>query len=201
MTSSLVKALLAEQTPGVQLLYGVATGLNTVKIAGSDVAVTLPALNPVAAGDYVAVLTQGADRLILGAVDNAGWTSWTPTVRQSGVVPFTNFLSRYVRGARRKIDFVTSLNVTGTGTAANPITVSLPVAAAISGIPIGQGVLFDASTTMFYPAIAWLQSTTTVSLFNATTSAGAQILGQAIFTAALTSPDTIQISGSYEAAS
>lgn len=68
MTSPLVKALLADRQAGVQLLYGVATGDNTVTIAGSTVAVELPALAPVVSGDYVAVLAAGADRLILGPV-------------------------------------------------------------------------------------------------------------------------------------
>lgn len=68
MNPSLAKALLADRQPGVQLLYGVATGLNTVEIAGSTVAVELPAMEPVVAGDYVAVLAAGADRLILGKV-------------------------------------------------------------------------------------------------------------------------------------
>jgi hypothetical protein len=66
---SLAKALLADRQPGVQLLYGVATDVNTVEIAGSTVAVELPALEPVVANDYAAVLAAGADRLILGPVD------------------------------------------------------------------------------------------------------------------------------------
>jgi hypothetical protein len=65
---SLAKALLADRQPGVQLLYGVATDTNTVQIAGSTVAVELPALQTVTVGEYVAVLASGADRLILGAV-------------------------------------------------------------------------------------------------------------------------------------
>lgn len=73
MNPSLAKALLADRQPGVQLLYGVATALNTVKIAGSTVAVELPALEPVVSGDYVAVLAAGADRLILGRVGDTGW--------------------------------------------------------------------------------------------------------------------------------
>jgi len=70
--TSLAKALLSTQRqdgmPPVQLLYGVATGTNTVKIAGSTVAVVLPALSQVVTNDYVAILACGADRLILGAI-------------------------------------------------------------------------------------------------------------------------------------
>lgn len=201
MSNELARAILAMKAEGASIVYGEATAVNTVAVEGAATPVELPALSPVAAGQYVAVLQQGADRLILGPVGSTAWPTWTPAVTQSGAVAVTNFRSRVTRDARRKIDFVTSLNVTGTGTAGQPITVTLPVPAATSGIPIGQAVLFDNSTSTFYPAIAWLQSTTTVSMFNATTSASAQILGQAIFTAALASADTIQISGSYEAAS
>jgi hypothetical protein len=131
--------------------------------------------------------------------EGGAWTSWTPTVVQSFGVAATNFRSRFARYGRT-ILFTTSLNITGLGTAANNVTISLPVTAASSGFPCGQGVLFDDSATLFYPAIAWLQTTTTMSLFNATSAAGGQILGASIFTAALDSGDTINISGTYEAA-
>lgn len=73
MNPSLAKALLADREPGVQLLYGVATATNTVQVAGSTVAVELPALEPVVDGDYVAVLATGADRLILGRISESGF--------------------------------------------------------------------------------------------------------------------------------
>lgn len=132
--------------------------------------------------------------------EGGAWTAYTPTVTQSGSVTVTNFRSRYARYGRLII-FTTSLTVTGSGTGSNAITVSLPVTAATSGIPIGSAVLFDNSGTTFYPGLTWLQSTTTASIFNATTSASAQILGQAIFTAGLAVSDTINMSGMYEASS
>jgi len=89
--TSLSKAILSRDRPAATVLYGEATGTNTVTIAGSTVAVTLPALTAVVAGDYVAVLASGADRIILGPVGK-GWCcigsgdkdSRTPTV-PSGV--------------------------------------------------------------------------------------------------------------------
>ena len=71
MNPSLVQELLEEKSPTLRILYGVATGNNTVLVAGSTVAVDLPALSPVVDGDYVAVLATGADRLILGKVGGA----------------------------------------------------------------------------------------------------------------------------------
>lgn len=54
----------------------VATGANTVTVGSSTVAVTLPAIIPVAAGDFCQVLTQGPNRVILGPV-STGWTTIT----------------------------------------------------------------------------------------------------------------------------
>lgn len=93
MTPSLAKTLLADRTPGVRILYGVATAVNTVQIAGSTVAVELPALSPVVNGDYVAVLAAGADRLILGKVGGAKYThsaTYVGTTDGSGdlAIPF-----------------------------------------------------------------------------------------------------------------
>ena len=79
MNPSLVQELLEDQPPTLRILYGVATGANTVLVAGSTVAVVLPALSPVVSGDYVAVLATGADRLILGPVADTAWTAVTFT--------------------------------------------------------------------------------------------------------------------------
>jgi len=65
---SLVVELLEEKSPTLRILYGVATGNNTVLVAGSTVAVVLPTLSNVTVGQYVAILASGADRLILGRV-------------------------------------------------------------------------------------------------------------------------------------
>ena len=68
MNPSLVQELIADRPPTLRILYGVATGANTVLVAGSTVAVVLPTLSNVTVGQYVAILASGADRLILGVV-------------------------------------------------------------------------------------------------------------------------------------
>lgn len=67
-TSALATALLRSNEPGARLLYGVATGANTVAVMGADTAVTLPAVVPVATDDYCLILEQGADRIIIGPI-------------------------------------------------------------------------------------------------------------------------------------
>jgi hypothetical protein len=134
------------------------------------------------------------------AGEGGAWTSWTPSVTQSGSVTVTNTRSRYARYGRT-IHFSTALAVTGSGTGSNSITVSLPVTAATSALVIGTAYLFDASASLFYPALTYLQSTTTASMFSANTSASGMILGGSNFTAALASGDSIYMTGTYEAAS
>lgn len=66
--NDLANVLLADTDHPVRLVYGVATAANTVAVRGSSVAVALPAITPVASGDYCAVLESGADRVIVGPV-------------------------------------------------------------------------------------------------------------------------------------
>lgn len=73
--NELVRLLSDSERPG-RVVYGVASGDNTVAVRGSAVAVEMPALTPVRSGDYCAVWEQGADRLILGAVGR-DWVSFT----------------------------------------------------------------------------------------------------------------------------
>lgn len=132
--------------------------------------------------------------------EGGAWTSWTPTVTQSGSVTVTNTRSRYARYGRT-IHFLVSLAVTGSGTSSNAITVSLPVAAAATDEIIGNGWVLDTSTSTIYPAYLYTGSTSIVWLRNTTTATGDGRLGADVFTAALASGDSIKLSGTYEAAS
>ena len=199
MNPSLVQELLEEKSPTLRILYGVATGANTVLVAGSTVAVVLPALSPVVNGDYVAVLATGADRLILGKVGGGGaWSSWSPTIVQSGLVSTSNTRSRFVRDGRT-IHFTLDIVVTGTGTASNAVRPSLPVPAAAVNAIQAHGWLLDTSANLYYPAIALGNTTTDFRLLSADNSTG-HVLGVDGFVAALAVDDIIRFAGTYEAA-
>jgi hypothetical protein len=133
--------------------------------------------------------------------EGGAWTTWTPTVTQSGSVTVTNTRSRFARYGRT-IHWTMDLSVTGSGTGGNAIEVSLPVAAAASaGVIGGTGLLTDSSTSDVFPFIIDPSTTTTVQLKSTSSSSGSGLLGVAVFTAALASGDIIRASGTYEAAS
>lgn len=131
----------------------------------------------------------------------AAWTSYTPTLTQSGAVTKTVTYAKYIQMGKTVIVTV-MLDVTGTGTAANNVVVTLPVTAALgaSGFPVvGVGQIFDTSASAKYKALAVLGSTTT-ALLTPTNTTGNDALGSAQFTAALASGDTVYLSLTYEAA-
>ncbi len=146
-----------------------------------------------------ATLTQSdINTYLMG--EGGAWTSWTPTVTQSGSVTVTNTRSRYARYGRTII-YTARLKVTGSGTGANAVIISAPVTAASSLELCGTGVIYDSSATTYYPGIAQLTTTSTIWLFDTRTSTSAPILGTVGFTAGLANNDEIYVAGSYEAAS
>jgi hypothetical protein len=133
--------------------------------------------------------------------EGGAWTSWTPTVTQSGSVTVTNTRSRYARWGRL-IVFNGVLAVTGSGTGSNIVTVSLPVTAAVGYGMAGNGYIYDVSATGYYSGNIEMQSTTTFGLLSTATDGNSSpFLGNVGFTAALASGDGIRFAGMYEAAS
>lgn len=134
------------------------------------------------------------------AGEGGAWTSWTPAVTQTGAVTVTNTRSRYARYGRT-IHFSADVSVTGAGTGASTITVSLPVTAAATNAVTGiTGLLVDSSSSDVFPFIADPSSTTAIQLKSTSSSSGSGRLGSAVFTAGLASGDSIRYSGTYEAA-
>ena len=134
------------------------------------------------------------------AGEGGAWTSWTPAITQNGAVTSSNTRSRYARYGRT-IHFSLSVSITGTGTGGNAVGISIPVTAAANGLVCGQGIIYDSSAGINYYGIAYLFSTTVMTLGPAAATTGALELGAQTFTAALASGDLINISGTYEAAS
>jgi hypothetical protein len=147
------------------------------------------------AGDVV----TAADTNTYLSGEGGAWTTWTPVVTQSGTVAATVNRATYGRWGRMIVATVW-VTMTGTGTAANGVTVSLPVAAAgyVVGSPIGSGWLFDTSVGTTYPCLPCWNSASVVTLMSTSSGLG---LGAGTFTAALAAGDQITFTVTYEAAS
>ena len=127
--------------------------------------------------------------------EGGAWTSWTPTVTQSGSVTVTNTRSRYARYGRMIVaEF--DLQATASGSAGSGVLVSLPVTAASVSSVNGVGSILDGGTG-YYVGVWQAFSTTTVQLI-AHAQTGA-VGGTPSF--ALASGDFIRGTVTYEAAS
>ena len=149
------------------------------------------------AGDVV----TAADTNLYLTGEGGAWTTWTPTVTQSGSVTVTINTATYGRWGRMIICRM-QVTVTGTGTGANAIVVGgLPATAAVSVGAFGQGYLFDTSVPNTFPFIVTLASSSSINLSSSSANAASLSLGATSFTAGLASGDIINCSFTYEAAS
>lgn len=135
------------------------------------------------------------------AIPITNWTTWTPTITQSGSVTFTNTYCRYM--VIEKLVHVTGvLAVTSAGTANNVIAVgSLPAAIGLpgAGYPLGVGLVLN-QTTAYYMGAMLSQSATSFAfvVHNDPTVAGNYIGANPNF--ALASGDIIYFNGAWEIA-
>jgi hypothetical protein len=133
--------------------------------------------------------------------EGGAWTTWTPTVTQPGAVTVTVNHAVYGRWGRLIVAHA-SLSVTGTGTASNGITLSVPVNAARSGMGVGAGTVYDVSATTNYSGTCYTSSASSFVMYaHGTVSVASPVLGGAVFTAALAAGDVITFTLQYEAAS
>ncbi len=92
----------------------------------------------------------------------AEWTTFTPTITQSGAVTKTVTYCKYKTfgGTVKVVGFLT---ITGSGTIANAITVTTPVTLATSTeLTIGVGRIVDASGPASYPVLVNVNTTGTI---------------------------------------
>lgn len=153
------------------------------------------------AWDGAALTESDINTYLMG--EGGAWTSWTPTITQSGSVTCTVNRATYARYGRT-IYATAFLTVTGTGTASNSVVIGgLPATAAYSTGSVGFGALSDLSATRTYPFVAALTSTTAFGLLGTQdVSADIQLgVASSSFTAALANTDQISFTITYQAAS
>ena len=91
------------------------------------------------------------------------WQDWTPTISQPGSIAKTISNARYTQ-INNLIVAYSQMSVTGTGTTANPVTISLPLPSLKTTQNVGNGGIFDSSTNTMYHFWMYPNSTTTVWL-------------------------------------
>jgi hypothetical protein len=132
---------------------------------------------------------------------HGGGTSWTPAIVQSGSVTCTVNSATYFRQGRLVTAFF-DLSVTGTGSSANVVTISLPVTCRGGISHLGNAEIVDSSASLTYRGLARTLTTSTFMIVNpaSTAATSAAAFGNLTFTAALASGDTLSGQISFEAA-
>jgi len=125
----------------------------------------------------------------------AAWVDYTPTLTQGVTVTKTITNARYCQ-FQKTVIVQAKLVATSAGTAGQGVIVGLPIAARTNNATLsGIFSFYDASTNIFYPCAAQLDTTTTISAFF---NSGFAFGTAPAITVANT--DQIQISITYEVA-
>jgi hypothetical protein len=142
---------------------------------------------------------SGSGWVLYGGI--GAWTTYAPSVVQSGTVTHTDSYARYFKiGRLVAVNLV--LDITGTGTANAVVYVSLPFTAAVNNtnMTIGNGYIRDASAGFKYFGLAVLASTTSMALLEIAQGTDRQLgFTGASFSAALAAGDFISMQATYEA--
>lgn len=133
----------------------------------------------------------------IGPVSGVG-TAWTPAIVQLGAVTSTTSIAEYTRNGRW-IEGSVAATITSAGTAANIITMSLPVTAAATAMPAGEAVFVDASSGNEYATIVRLASASTFK-FHIPSTVSTPFLGLSAFMDAVVSGDSLYVNFKYRAA-
>lgn len=154
------------------------------------------------AWDGAALTESDINTYLMG--EGGAWTSWTPTITQSGSVTCTVNRATYARYGRT-IHATAFLTVTGSGTANNAVVIGgLPATGAYATGVIGMGALSDLSATRTYPFMAALASTTTFVLLGTqeiTADIQLGLTASSMFAAGLANTDQISFTITYQASS
>lgn len=163
MTEQVLRML---DKPGARLTYGIVTASSplAVMVGASTVGVLAQAISGASftTGDYVAVVVQDADRLVLGKVTTGGaltsWITWDNHIGtwNGGGLQGNNFTGRVgkYRYDGDMIDIQFGWGTTGGGLTAGPIVLELPVAplhVAVSNtfFPLGLAHSIDQGTARY----------------------------------------------------
>lgn len=103
------------------------------------------------ATQYTAGLVQGQKNTaaIMNSI-GAAWESYTPTLTQPGAIGKTVNYAKYAQ-IQKIVVAVVQVTVTGAGTATSAVEIGLPInASTTTGLRVGTGTIYDASTNTMY---------------------------------------------------
>ena len=150
--------------------------------------------------DITGTIYPAGTLVTAGIIASEGWTTYSPTLTQSGAVTNTTLYAKYMK-LGRTVHVNVVFQVTGTGSASNNVLIGLPFATAYTpgfNMVIGSGYIGDNSAATNYTGALALASTTTVGIID---DGGAGFLGSTGFTAALANADAVSMMATYEAVS
>jgi hypothetical protein len=161
-------------------------------------AASTPAVRAIGSTNQVLTVSGGLPTWAATQAFPYTWTSYTPTLTQSGAVPKTTTWAMYMtQGKLTTISFRLAVSGAG-GTASNDILMGLPAGledTAYSGTVSGVVKIYDASANLKYMGFPETNGTGVLQFNSTATSIGA--LGTTTFSAALASGDflagTLQI--------
>lgn len=129
-----------------------------VPYSGADDVSTEGMLSVNTASDRVLVHDGTAARILS---QYGAWSTWTPTVTQTGGATVTVTHAVFVRLGRLCVGNF-RLSVTASPPVGGAITVSPPVTAARDSATIGEGYIFDTSAGLHYTGFLFSATTTTI---------------------------------------
>lgn len=156
--TDLAEVLIERETgSGAVLRDGIVAAVSPLTIIVPPSTVASPAAKldscVVGVGDFVQVLVQGANRLVIGVVGvGSSWvTTFDPVIGQGGGTP--NIAHTVAKSQWHydggMVEWEGYLLLTGPGTAGQPLTVTLPIVAlSTTNGSMGVGGIYDASTNI-----------------------------------------------------
>lgn len=180
-------------------------GTHTYKLTGSATAsstmlagATFPAF--ILVEDVTGTIYPAGTLVTAGIIASEQWTNYIPVITQTGTVTYTATYARYLKMGRT-ITVQLQLSITGSGTGASGVLVTLPPFTPVTNNQLaGVGEIIDSSAGTAFRGLAKVLTSGSV-FFVPTETTVNNTLGNTSFTAGLASGDLISCAITYEATS
>jgi hypothetical protein len=196
---------------GAELVYGIVTQASPLLVRVGTATTATPAVplreySP-RTGDYVAVLQQGRDRLVIGAVGGSGWTDWTPsytgiTIGNGSSVGRYKVLDGDTCMAEFQFIFGSTSGIGATNTVVLPVE-AIPLNEPFESglyLPMGEMTIRDANVTNYDGTLTYQSTTGALMRYRANSPVRKEILSSTAPIAVWAVGDSIRGKLIYECA-